>query len=70
MYIGDLVDGRKFIEIASGITGDSEKRRPILALKVGESAIGTKSIASHTGALAGSQEAYKAVVTCSFVACG
>src|SRR5215831_3550753 len=61
MYIEDLVDGRKFIEIASRITGDSEKRRPILALKVGESAIGAKSIASHTGALAGSQEAYKAI---------
>jgi acetyl coenzyme A synthetase (ADP forming)-like protein len=61
MYIEDLVDGRKFIEIASRITGDSEKRRPILALKVGESAIGARSIASHTGALAGSQEAYKAI---------
>jgi acetyl coenzyme A synthetase (ADP forming)-like protein len=61
MYIEDLVDGREFIEIASRITGDSEKRRPILALKVGESAIGAKSIASHTGALAGSQEAYKAI---------
>jgi acyl-CoA synthetase (NDP forming) len=61
MYIEDLVDGRRFIEIASHITGESEKRRPILALKVGESAIGAKSIASHTGALAGSQEAYKAI---------
>ncbi|MFZ0512637.1 MAG: CoA-binding protein [Candidatus Nitrosopolaris sp.] len=61
MYIEDLVDGRKFIEIALRVTGESEKRRPILALKVGESAIGAKSIASHTGALAGSQEAYKAI---------
>ena len=61
MYIEDLVDGRKFIEIASRITGELEKRRPILALKVGESTIGSKSIASHTGALAGSQEAYKAI---------
>lgn len=63
MYIEDLVDGRKFIEIASHITGELEKRRrrPILALKVGESTIGSKSIASHTGALAGSQEAYKAI---------
>jgi len=61
MYIEDLVDGRRFIEIASHITGESEKRKPILALKVGESAVGAKSIASHTGALAGSQEAYKAI---------
>jgi acetyl coenzyme A synthetase (ADP forming)-like protein len=61
MYIEDLVDGRKFIETASHITGELEKRKPILALKVGESSIGARSIASHTGALAGSQEAYKAI---------
>jgi acetyl coenzyme A synthetase (ADP forming)-like protein len=61
MYIEDLVDGRKFIETASHITGEIEKRKPILALKVGESTIGARSIASHTGALAGSQEAYKAI---------
>jgi acetyl coenzyme A synthetase (ADP forming)-like protein len=61
MYIEDLVDGRKFIEIASHVTGEIEKTKPILALKVGESAIGAKSIASHTGALAGSQEVYKAI---------
>lgn len=61
MYIEDLVDGRKFIETASRITGELEKRKPILALKVGESTIGARSIASHTGALAGSQEAYKAI---------
>ncbi len=67
MYIEDLVDGRKFIEIASRITGELEKRKPILALKVGESTIGPKSIASHTGALAGSQEAYKAIFAQSWV---
>jgi acetyl coenzyme A synthetase (ADP forming)-like protein len=61
MYIEDLVDGRKFIEISSYVTGEIEKRKPILALKVGESTIGAKSIASHTGALAGSQETYKAI---------
>ena len=61
MYIEDLTSGRKFIEIASKITGETEKRKPILALKVGESATGAKSIASHTGALAGSKEAYNAI---------
>jgi acyl-CoA synthetase (NDP forming) len=35
--------------------------KPILALKVGESTIGAKSIASHTGALAGSHETYNAI---------
>jgi acetyl coenzyme A synthetase (ADP forming)-like protein len=61
MYIEDLADGRKFIEIASGITSEMEERKPILALKVGESSVGAKAIASHTGALAGSAEAYNAV---------
>ena len=72
MYIEDLANGRRFIEIVSKMTGGdiggfSNKRRqrlrgkPILALKVGESTIGAKSIASHTGALAGSQETYNAI---------
>jgi acetyl coenzyme A synthetase (ADP forming)-like protein len=61
MYIEDLTSGRRFIEIASKITGETEKRKPILALKVGESATGAKAIASHTGALAGSKEAYNAI---------
>jgi acyl-CoA synthetase (NDP forming) len=61
MYIEDLTSGRKFIEIASKITGETENRKPILALKVGESTIGAKSISSHTGALAGSKEAYNAI---------
>ena len=29
MYIEDLVDGRKFIEIASRLTGELEKRRSL-----------------------------------------
>jgi acetyl coenzyme A synthetase (ADP forming)-like protein len=63
MYIEDLSNGREFIKIASRITGELEDgdRKPILALKVGESIIGAKAIASHTGALAGSQEAYNAI---------
>ena len=72
MYIEDLANGRRFIETASKITGgdignfwNKGRRRlngkPILALKVGESTIGAKSIASHTGALAGSQETYNAI---------
>ncbi|MEM3083629.1 MAG: acetate--CoA ligase family protein [Nitrososphaerales archaeon] len=61
MYIEDLADGRQFIEIASRITSEGDVRKPILALKVGESLVGAKAIASHTGALAGSAEAYNAV---------
>jgi acyl-CoA synthetase (NDP forming) len=63
MYIEDLSNGREFIKIASRITGELEDRdrKPILAIKVGESTIGAKAIASHTCALAGSQEAYNAI---------
>ena len=61
MYIEDLSDGRRFIEIASNITGETQERKPILALKVGESSVGVKAISSHTGALAGSEGAYKAI---------
>jgi acyl-CoA synthetase (NDP forming) len=72
MYIEDLANGRRFIETVSKITGgdigdfwNKGRRRlngkPILALKVGESTIGAKSIASHTGALAGSHETYNAI---------
>lgn len=58
MYIEDLTDGGKFLEVASNITRSG---KPIIALKVGQSSIGAKAIASHTGALAGSEEAYNAV---------
>jgi acetyl coenzyme A synthetase (ADP forming)-like protein len=61
MYIEDLVDGRKFIDIASSITSEMKESKPILALKVGESPVGARAIASHTGALAGSEDAYNAV---------
>ncbi|MFQ5941664.1 MAG: acetate--CoA ligase family protein [Nitrososphaerales archaeon] len=63
MYVEDLANGRKFIEIASNITGEIEERKPILALKVGQSPVGARAIASHTGALAGSEEAYNAIFT-------
>ncbi len=61
MYIEDLTDGSKFIEIASEMTKNHVSGKPILAMKVGQSSIGTKAIASHTGALAGSTEAYEAI---------
>lgn len=63
MYVEDLADGRKFIEIASNITGEKEDRKPILALKVGRSPVGARAVSSHTGALAGSEDAYDAIFT-------
>lgn len=54
MYIESLPDGKRFIEEARKVT----KRKPIVALKVGRSASGQRAAASHTGALAGADEAY------------
>ncbi|MFZ5857976.1 MAG: acetate--CoA ligase family protein, partial [Chloroflexota bacterium] len=54
MYIESLPDGKRFIEEACKVT----KHKPIVALKVGRSASGQRAAASHTGALAGADEAY------------
>lgn len=59
MYLEDISDGRRFIEIAREIT--FEKGKPILAIKSGRSAEGAKAATSHTGALAGSDKAYDAI---------
>ncbi len=61
MYVEDLHDAKNFIKIASCITKNGLKSKPILAMKVGQSPVGSKAIASHTGALAGSREAYDAI---------
>lgn len=55
MYIESLPDGRRFIEEARKVTA----HKPIVALKVGRSASGQRAAASHTGALAGADEAYE-----------
>jgi acetyltransferase len=55
-YIEDVVDGRRFIEIAQKAT----KVKPIILLKSGGTAAGTRAASSHTGALAGSDVAFDA----------
>ncbi len=56
LYLEGLGHGRDFVAVASGLT----RRKPILALKVGRSQSGQQAVASHTGALAGSESAYAA----------
>lgn len=58
LYVEDLVDGRGFVEVASRVT----QTKPILAVKAGVSPEGAKAATSHTGALAGSEEAYDAIL--------
>lgn len=58
LYLEDLVEPKKFLETARSIT--EEAKKPILAIKAGRTAEGAKAASSHTGALAGSDEAYDA----------
>ncbi len=61
MYLEDLVDGRRFIDICRKITKEAKKRKPVLVLKAGRTPEGAKAAISHTGALMGSDEVYDAI---------
>ncbi|HYY39634.1 MAG TPA: acetate--CoA ligase family protein, partial [Nitrososphaera sp.] len=58
MYLEDIRNARRFMEIAKEIT--TEKKKPIIVLKAGRTAEGAKAAASHTGALGGSDANYEA----------
>ncbi len=55
-YIEGLSNGRRFMSIAA----QAARHKPVIALKAGQSKTGARAVASHTGALAGSTEAYDA----------
>lgn len=55
-YIEGLTEGRKFMDSAEEIA----RNKPVVVLKAGYGKGGAKAVASHTGALAGSAEAYDA----------
>jgi 4-hydroxybutyryl-CoA synthetase (ADP-forming) len=65
MYLEDIRNARRFMEIARSIT--TEKKKPIIVLKSGRTAEGAKAAASHTGALGGSDANYEAAFTQSGV---
>lgn len=56
LYMEGVSDGRRFIHAAR----QASSHKPILALKVGRSSAGQRAVASHTGALAGQESAFKA----------
>lgn len=56
LYIESVGDGRRFVEAASRCSS----KKPVLAVKVGRRDSGASAARSHTGALAGRYEAYKA----------
>jgi 4-hydroxybutyrate---CoA ligase (ADP-forming) len=59
MYLEDIHDGRRFMDIAKRIT--MENKKPIIVLKAGRTPEGAKAAISHTGALMGSDEIYDAL---------
>ncbi len=56
LYVEGLPDGRRFVEAAAEVY----REKPIVMLKAGLTSAGTRAVASHTGALAGSGRAYEA----------
>lgn len=56
MYLEGVEHGRMFIEQALAVT----RAKPVVAIKVGRSALGRAAVASHTGAMAGEDAAYAA----------
>ena len=55
-YIEDVVDGRRFMEVAERTT----RKKPVILLKSGGTEAGARAASSHTGALAGSDIAFDA----------
>ena len=58
-YLEGVADGRRFLESL----GAAAAVKPVVVLKAGRSAAGARAVSSHTGALAGSDEAFAAAVT-------
>jgi len=55
-YIEGLPDGQEFIQVAREVT----KKKPVVAIKSGITQAGARAVTSHTGSLAGSEQAYQA----------
>ncbi|NIS82376.1 MAG: CoA-binding protein [Anaerolineales bacterium] len=55
-YIEGLPDGQEFIKIARVVS----KKKPVIVLKSGTTQAGSRAVSSHTGSLAGSEQAYAA----------
>jgi Acyl-CoA synthetase (NDP forming) len=54
-YLEDIGDGRAFVETAREVTADT----PVVVVKSGRTEAGASAAASHTGAMAGSEAAYR-----------
>jgi len=57
MYLEDVKDGRRFIDIAKRVT----KKKPVIVLKTGRTEEGKKAASTHTASLAGNDLIYSAI---------
>lgn len=55
-YIEELSDGQAFVQAAREVT----RLKPVVAIKSGVTQSGARAVSSHTGSLAGSEQAYQA----------
>jgi len=58
MHVEDLKDGRSFAEVAQRVS----KKKPVIVLKAGRTAMGARAARSHTAALAGNDRIYDDVL--------
>ena len=56
IYSEGMPNGQEFIRVARQIT----KQKPVIAIKSGVTQSGSRAVSSHTGSLAGSEQAYQA----------
>jgi acetyl coenzyme A synthetase (ADP forming)-like protein len=54
MHVEDLKDGRSFAEVAKRVS----RKKPVIVLKAGRTAMGARAAKSHTAALAGNDRIY------------
>ena len=55
-YLEGITDGPEFMRVAREVT----RHKPIIAIKSGTTSAGSRAVSSHTGTLAGSENAYDA----------
>ncbi|MDT8899214.1 acetate--CoA ligase family protein [Thermanaerothrix sp. 4228-RoL] len=55
-YVESIRDGQRFLHVAREVT----RYKPIVMLKAGRTEAGARAVSSHTGSLAGANEAYHA----------
>jgi acetate---CoA ligase (ADP-forming) len=56
IYTEGMANGQEFIQVAR----QAARKKPVVAIKSGVTQSGSRAVASHTGSLAGSEQAYQA----------